>query len=500
MVNSYTTNRKWDIETDIMVAGCGYAGAAAAIFAHDAGAQVVLLEKMSNPGGISILSGGFAVICEDSKEAFTYLKHTCGGRTGDNVLSAFAAGMMWLPDFYRELVKVNGAELVEMRHRGATYSLPGRETFGEIYITAIPKYTGFPWITGLRGGGRLFKVLYDNLSARRISVQCGTSVRRLLTDGVGEVIGVEAHRNGKQLSIKVKKGVVLATGGFEFDESFKDQFVQAKPLFGLYRGNTADGIRMAQQVGARLWHMWHVHSGYGFKYDEFPIAFRTMISGTRKPDRIMPWILLDKQGNRFMNEYPPAIQDTSIRSLEYFDPEIQDFPRIPCYLIFDENGRGIDQIGFCPINDPEVSYAWSKDNSAEINRGWIKRGETLSELSRVLGLNPDLVQQSVGRWNHMCEKGKDTDFCRLPGTMIPIKDPPFYGMQAWPVVSNTQGGPEHNAQQQILNIEGYPIPRLYAVGELGSLFGHLYLEAGNISECFVGARIAAEHAWEQGSS
>ena len=112
MVNSYTTNRKWDLETDILVAGCGYAGAATAIFAHDAGAQVVLLEKMPNPGGISILSGGFAVICEDSKEAFTYLKQTCGGRTGDDVLRAFAEGLMWLPDFYRELVKANGAELV----------------------------------------------------------------------------------------------------------------------------------------------------------------------------------------------------------------------------------------------------------------------------------------------------------------------------------------------------------------------------------------------------
>jgi len=200
-----------------------------------------------------------------------------------------------------------------------------------------------------------------------------------------------------------------------------------------------------------------------------------------------------------MNEYPYAIQDTGVRPLEYFDAEIQDYPRIPCYLIFDEKGRQLGQIGFCPINDTEISYSWSEDNNAEIERGWIKRAETIPELSRIMGLSPEAVQESLDRWNHLCEKGEDSDFGRLPGTMIPIKEPPFYGMQTWPIVTNTQGGPEHNAQQQILNIEGKPIPRLYAIGELGSLFGHLYLEAGNISECFVGGRIAAEHAWKQGS-
>jgi len=492
-------NRQWDLETDVLVAGCGYAGAAAAIFARDSGAQVLLLEKMPNPGGLSILAGGFAVICDDPNEAFTYLKHTCGGRTGDDVLRAFANGLQWLPDFYRDLVKVNGAEIIERRRRGATYRLPGWETFGEIYITKIPNYTGFPWITGLRGGGRLFKLLYDNLNARKVHVRCGTPVTRLLTNGDGEVIGAEAHQNGSRLLIKAKRGVILAVGGFEFDEEMKKQFVQAQPVYGLYRGNTGDGIRMAQQLGARLWHMWHIHAGYGFKYDEFPTAFRTMISGTRKPDQIMPWILLDKLGCRFMNEYPYAIQDTGVRPLEYFDAEIQDYPRIPCYLIFDEKGRQLGQIGFCPINDTEISYSWSEDNNAEIERGWIKRAETIPELSRIMGLSPEAVQESLDRWNHLCEKGEDSDFGRLPGTMIPIKEPPFYGMQTWPIVTNTQGGPEHNAQQQILNIEGKPIPRLYAIGELGSLFGHLYLEAGNISECFVGGRIAAEHAWKQGS-
>src|ERR1041384_7148713 len=67
-------------------------------------------------------------------------------------------------------------------------------------------------------------------------------------------------------------------------------------------------------------------------------------------------------------------------------------------------------------------------------------------------------------------------------------------MDAWPIVSNTQGGPVHDARQRVVDALGKPIPRLYAAGVISSIFGHLYLEAGNITECFVGGRIAGRGA------
>ena len=85
-------------------------------------------------------------------------------------------------------------------------------------------------------------------------------------------------------------------------------------------GNTGDGIVMAQKVGAALWHMWLVHGGYGFQIPGLPVAFRHDYSGFRDPNRPMPWIALDRFGRRFMDEYPPAPQDTPIRALEYYDP------------------------------------------------------------------------------------------------------------------------------------------------------------------------------------
>ena len=71
-----------------------------------------------------------------------------------------------------------------------------------------------------------------------------------------------------------------------------------------------------------------------------------------------------------------------------------------------------------------------------------------------------------------------------------IAAPPFSGAPIWPIVSNTQGGPAHDAEQRVLDAFGSPIPRLYEAGEIGSVFGHLYMSGGNLAECFVGGRIA----------
>ena len=78
--------------------------------------------------------------------------------------------------------------------------------------------------------------------------------------------------------------------------------------------------------------------------------------------------------------------------------------------------------------------------------------------------------------------------------MVPIRRAPFTYAPVWPIVSNTQGGPVHDARQRVLDPAGAPIAGLYAAGECGSVFGHLYMSGGNIAECFVGGRIAGRAA------
>ena len=85
--------------------------------------------------------------------------------------------------------------------------------------------------------------------------------------------------------------------------------------------------------------------------------------------------------------------------------------------------------------------------------------------------------------------------------MHPLIDPPFYAIETYPMMLNSQGGPRRNAKGQIVNPKGEPIPRLYGAGELGSLWGVYYQGRGNIAECFAfgrisGANAAAETPWD----
>lgn len=79
---------------------------------------------------------------------------------------------------------------------------------------------------------------------------------------------------------------------------------------------------------------------------------------------------------------------------------------------------------------------------------------------------------------------------------MPILEPPFSAAKVWPIVSNTQGGLVHDEHQRVLNSFGEPIPRLYVAGELGSIFGHLYISGGNYSECMIAGQIAGTEAAE----
>ncbi|MDD9876859.1 MAG: FAD-binding protein [Magnetovibrio sp.] len=103
---------EWDETFDVVCVGYGFAGAAAAVAAHDAGARVLLLEKMPDPGGISICSAGGVRISRDAEASFQYLKATNAGTTPDAMLRALARDMTGVEAFIRELAAVNDAEVL----------------------------------------------------------------------------------------------------------------------------------------------------------------------------------------------------------------------------------------------------------------------------------------------------------------------------------------------------------------------------------------------------
>jgi succinate dehydrogenase/fumarate reductase flavoprotein subunit len=343
----------------------------------------------------------------------------------------------------------------------------------------------------------------ENVAKRDIDVRYEARVRELVQDEDRTVRGVVVEIDGQPIRVAARRAVVLATGGFEHNERMRLHYLQIQNTMAMSPlGNTGDGIMMAQRAGAALWHMWHVHGGYGFRIPGLPVAVRHSWGGFRDVNRLMPWIALDRFGHRVMDEYPPAPQDTGMRPLEYYDPDIQHYTRIPAHLVYDEGGREVGPIGSFKSNDESINFEWSEDNLQEVDAGHIRRANTLAQLAAMIGVDPETFVESVERWNRFCEDGVDRDFRRPPGTMMPIHTPPFYSIEAWPTITNTQGGPVHNARQQVVDPFGAPIPRLYAAGEMGSLFGHLYLLAGNNAECFIGGQTAggnaaAEEAWSE---
>jgi succinate dehydrogenase/fumarate reductase flavoprotein subunit len=508
--NASSPDNSWNLTADIVVVGYGYAGAVAALEAHDAGADVLIIEKMPDPGGISITSGGNVRTVQDAQEGFDHLRATNAGTTPDSVLRALAAGMQQIPAYFAKLCKISGATF-EQRQADGNYPFPGTKTFGYVSIKQVPDFdpaATYPFVSSYMpieraAGVRLFKVIEDNIAARKLRVMLSTPARRLITGAQRDVRGVEAERDGRPIRIKARRAVVLACGGFEASPEMQMQYWQEKPILtAAYVGNTGDGIRMAQDVGADLWHMWHYHGVYGFKNPDpdYPFGIRPKrlpdwIPG--EPPRVdvrVPWIIVDRRGRRFMNEYQPYTQDTSWRAMAAFDSESMSYLRIPAYMIMDEQGRGIYPIVSPTFNDRRFKFNWSEASLRELEGKIVHRAESIAELAMKMKIDTQVLHATIFEWNEFCKKQEDHVYGRPPTSMVKIANPPFYYAEVWPICSNTHGGPVHDADQRVLDVYKQPIVRLFAAGELGGVFGHLYISGGNLAECFVGGWTAGRNA------
>ncbi len=503
------THSSWDKEVDVLVAGYGLAGAISAIEAASRGKRVLMVEKAALPGGLSVLSGGFLKCIKQVDKAIEYLKRLSADRVDQALVESFAVGLSENEDYLTDLCRINASTVEKTSPQNerpyGTYPLPGQDAFYGIRVRSGPGFRGFPWVQSRsRAAQNLFKVAADHIENRRIEVLLSAAAKRLVTEEQGVVSGLVVRAKGKEILIRARSAVILATGGFEQNHWLKLQYLQGKPFYSAAPlTHTGDGIIMSQKVGAALWHMWHVHGSYGFKFDEAPIAFRHVFGGPRRPDRIMPWIVTDKFGSRYMNEYQPAPQDTMHRAMELYDPDILSYPRIPSFLIFDEAGRKLGPIAQ-PVAITEKAYDWSRDNQTEIEKGWILQSDSVQQLAMRIRelpeseglMEPDRLATTIAEWNALVGKRLDP-FHRPPDTMMAIQVPPYCAVPVWPIISNTQGGPVHDTHQRVIDSFGQPIPHLYAVGELGSFFGHLYELSGNLSECLYSGRVAGRFAAEE---
>jgi succinate dehydrogenase/fumarate reductase flavoprotein subunit len=467
-------------------------------------------ETRHNPS--TRMSGGAWFCPVDPEKARIYLEEMAriGMETLNEerkeMLSVFASSLVENTDWMKSIgIEIGGEESISPTVRSREKL---RFSQGRIFLADFPELAGsecaaISWakVDGkFRAGAALFKALTEKVQERRIPILWETAAAHLLT-GNGEIIGVKAMRGGKEINIKARRGVILTCGGFEFNDWMKENYLRVSPVhFYGCPANTGDGIKMAMEVGADLWHMNIASWRVTMKIPGWPVAF-----GTQRHEEAT--IFVDRRGKRFTNER--VKMHAFGYELTNYDCYRMCYPKVPCYWIFDEKRRKVAPLasyqGIC--NPPggvrgEIHYVWSADNQEEIDRGWILKAGTVKELGDRIQKDPDnrnlmdpsVLEATVKQYNEYCREGEDLDFHKPKKWLEPLQDPPYYAMKLWPGGPNTQGGPRRNVHGQVMHVNGLPIPRLYSAGELGSVWGMLYNVGGNVGECIAFGRISGTNA------
>ncbi|MFN2646238.1 MAG: FAD-binding protein, partial [Burkholderiales bacterium] len=278
-----------------------------------------------------------------------------------------------------------------------------------------------------------------------------TRAMRLVTEG-GRVIGVETDRGER---IAARKGVVIATGGYESNPQLVEQFEGLPRWHSMYPAHiTGDGLLMGQEVGAAVRLLranLALFLGYHIPGDP-PFFRQSGLIEMCSPHTMV----VNREGRRFADEsYFPAV----IPAVLHFDPITHRFVNLPCYLIFDHQyaQRYI------------ASVAGARLPTS------ITAAPTLSELAAKLGIDALGLQATAERFNRFAQQDKDEDFRRgemawrlakeggKARSLGAIDKAPFYGVELQPSAISS-AGLAADARGRVLHVRGQPIPGLYASG------------------------------------
>lgn len=477
---------KWDKEADVVIVGFGGAGAATAITAHDLGARVLMLEKApeGEQGGNTRVAGQGYLQVYDVDKAIAYLNALCGRfPVPQRMVRAWAEEVRGNNDWVASI----GGDPQEHQHQpvGIEFpELPGADCVHKFHNGDVVGYSN------------TWQFFESAVKRRPIEILYESPGRELIQHGITrEILGVRAEQCGRPVHVKARKAVVLTCGGFENNQEMIRNYLPGLPYCYTTGSphNEGDGIRMAQLVGADLWHM-NNYAGpsMALKVPEYKAPFSmTPLHHAHEPPGGM--IVVGPDANRFTDEKFHTKHGKIRRNGQWCPMPVP----CPMFMVFDHalfaSGPLYDMKPVSGWGRIMERYEWSADNSAELRRGWIKRAETVAGLAASIGLNAGALEESVRRWNRICESGADPDFGRRK-MLVPISRPPFYAIELSPSMLNTQGGPRRNERGQIVRPDDTPILRLYSAGELGSIYSYLYQGTGNIGECLAFGRISARNA------
>lgn len=466
-----------ELTADVVVIGAGGAGMAAAVTAKQSGKSVVVIEKTSNMGGNTILSGGALNAVDDGSETaiknndsveFHYTQTFEGGdEQGDPTLVHTLTDNAW--DGV-EWLKSLGMEF---------YDTPFTVTGGlwpRAHKPVEPEGTGF------------FKTYQNYIDTNEgLTMMYNTTAEKLIVEN-GVVTGVVCTgKTGNTVTVTANNGVVLATGGFSRNVELREEAnainkkwptLDASIPSTNTSGITGDGIRMASEIGANLVQMENIQL--------LPLGDPNTgsLSGNIE-HAVESRIFINLEGNRFVNEAGRR-DDMTLGLFDQTDTTM--------YIVMDSDtypeGNELNNFG---------------ESIADlVSSGRALKADTLEELAELMGVPAENLVNSVNEYNRYCQGGDlegETDefgrslFTDTDGVNNGINDAPFYAAVRVPTVHHTMGGVQINENAEVLNTDGEIIPGLFAAGEVtGGIHGTNRLGGNALTDTVVFGRIAGQSA------
>lgn len=543
---------EWTMDVDVLVVGSGAAGLAAAIAAADAGRRTLVLESTDRWGGTTNLSGGGLWmptnplmaelgIPDSVDEALTYLQAAIGDagpassperrrafvETVPEVFRFLAGhGVRWAatkdyPDYYPDrpggkIGRGIEVEPFDTRLLGDWF----KKSRSNESLPLIPLKTDDVWLVSrawstpsgfVRGARLVFRTLGGFLRGKRLygigsALICSLMaiVRRQgtevllstpLTDLVvsdGVVVGAIASRaDGSTLRIRAHAGVVLAAGGFAHNREWRQKYHGVDGYSSAAAGDLGSVIGIAESAGAQLALMDDAWWGASVPSPDHDGKAMFVLG-----ERSFPFsLVVDSEGNRYTNESASYV-DFGHAMLE----RNRTVPAIPSWLIVEARHRR--RYLFNP-----VLQGGKKLRAA----GILRKADTIEDLARDLGMDPDRLRATVDRFNSFAREGVDRDFGRgrtaydryygdprvRPNPNLgPLERGPFTAIQLVPGDLGTKGGVLTDADARVLDTSGRPIAGLYAAGNTtASVMGRTYPGPGStIAPAVVFGYRAARHA------
>jgi succinate dehydrogenase/fumarate reductase flavoprotein subunit len=507
-------------EVDVVVIGSGASGLTAALTAAVHGASVAIVEKTNTVGGTSAVSGGIAWIPAHDRstdgpltvaDALSYLHAQSLDSMDDELVEVFVRTGAAMVEF----VEAHSALRFEIADGFPDYKpeLPGgRPTGGRSLspvafdlarlgewrdrLTTFPEdwsNVGFDAETRARlharsdvestdvcvAGAALVAGLLAGVLRAGVVPQTGARAIGLITSD-RTVTGVRVRTAGGESTIRARRGVVLATGGFEWDPVLVKAFLRG-PLDGAVSppNNTGDGLRMAMAQGAQLGTMseaWWVPIVQipGDTIDGHPRSRSVRLERTRPRS-----IIVNRAGRRFVNE--AGEYNSMAGAFHYLDPQ-GGYVNDPGWIVFDS--VHLRRYGFLGVTFADPIPEWFDEST------------DFTELGAKTGIDPAGLAATVAAWNHAVADQVDPDFGRgasaydgwwgdehadtiAARTLGPIDTPPYYAVPVRVGAMGTKGGPRTDRDGQVLHVDGEIIPGLFAVGNaMAGVTGRAYGGAG----------------------